>query len=365
MKHKRQYPGASPYRDRHGVRRWRFRAKGFSAELGVDYGSEDFERRYQAALDRQKTKGQVGSNRSEPGTLKALVASWKRTPQYLGWEDITRITYGRPAEEMCKKHGHKRVAHLQTRHVEALMADKAEKPTAANRRRKVLGMLLDHAISLGWRTDNPARNAKPYKIKSTGYHTWTEDEIGRFYARHEPGTTEHTAMTLMLYTGAARIDAVRLGWGNVSSGRISYRRQKTAKQSQVRVDIPIHPELARVLDALPRDSFTFLQTAGGKSRSPNGLGNLIREACDAAGLGECSAHGLRKACARRLAEAGATPHMIAAVTGHATLGEVERYTRAADRAGLADQGFELMADRMNQEHKLTNHPARFAKKGEK
>lgn len=180
MKHKRQYPGASPYRDRHGVRRWRFRAKGFSAELGTDYGSDEFEQRYHAAIGREKTKGQVGGSRTKPGTLRALVASWNRSPQYLGWEPVTQITYGRPAEDMCGKHGHNRVAHIETRHVEALMAEKADTPTAANRRRKVLGMLLDHAISLGWRTDNPARNAKPYKIKGTGYHTWSEDEIERF-----------------------------------------------------------------------------------------------------------------------------------------------------------------------------------------
>lgn len=57
MKNKRKYPGTSHYFDRHGVRRWRFRAKGFSAELGTDYGSDEFEQRYQAALDREKTKG--------------------------------------------------------------------------------------------------------------------------------------------------------------------------------------------------------------------------------------------------------------------------------------------------------------------
>jgi hypothetical protein len=46
-------------------------------------------------------------------------------------------------------------------------------------------------------------------------------------------------------------------------------------------------------------------------------------------------HGLRKAAARRLAEAGATPHQIAAVTGHKTLSEIERYTREASQPGLA------------------------------
>jgi integrase len=47
------------------------------------------------------------------------------------------------------------------------------------------------------------------------------------------------------------------------------------------------------------------------------------------------AHGLRKAAARRLAEAGCTEHEIAAITGHASLREVQRYTRAADQTRLA------------------------------
>jgi hypothetical protein len=35
-----------------------------------------------------------------------------------------------------------------------------------------------------------------------------------------------------------------------------------------------------------------------------------------------------------MAEAGCTPHEIAAITGHATLKEVERYTKAASRKRL-------------------------------
>jgi hypothetical protein len=47
--------------------------------------------------------------------------------------------------------------------------------------------------------------------------------------------------------------------------------------------------------------------------------------CDEAGL---SAHGLRKAAAARLTEAGATESEIMAVTRHRTSKEVTRYTRA-------------------------------------
>jgi integrase len=55
----------------------------------------------------------------------------------------------------------------------------------------------------------------------------------------------------------------------------------------------------------------------------------MRDWCDQANLRHCSAHGLRKACAMALAEAGATAHEIASVTGHQSLEEIERYTRDA------------------------------------
>jgi integrase len=49
-------------------------------------------------------------------------------------------------------------------------------------------------------------------------------------------------------------------------------------------------------------------------------------------------HGLRKAAARRLAEAGCTVHEIASVTGHKTLAEVARYTRETEKTRLAVSG---------------------------
>lgn len=51
--------------------------------------------------------------------------------------------------------------------------------------------------------------------------------------------------------------------------------------------------------------------------------------------GRSSAHGLRKAALRRLADAGATTHQIMAISGHRTLSEVQHYTRAAQQKTLA------------------------------
>ena len=56
----------------------------------------------------------------------------------------------------------------------------------------------------------------------------------------------------------------------------------------------------------------------------------------AAGLPErCVTYGLRKAAARRLAEAGCSANEIASITGHETLKEVQRYTKAAEQRKVA------------------------------
>ena len=71
-------------------------------------------------------------------------------------------------------------------------------------------------------------------------------------------------------------------------------------------------------------------------------GVTFRDACGTdsrrvppAGLPHCTFHGLRKCASVRLAEHGCTPHEIAAITGHATLREIERYTKGASRRRLA------------------------------
>lgn len=83
--------------------------------------------------------------------------------------------------------------------------------------------------------------------------------------------------------------------------------------------------------------------AQAKPFSAAGFGNWFRECCDDAGLPQCSAHGLRKAAARRLAEAGCTNQQIKAITGHQTEAEVARYTRAAEQKVMAKQAMSTLS----------------------
>lgn len=103
------------------------------------------------------------------------------------------------------------------------------------------------------------------------------------------------------------------------------------------------PEQPKVMEATPSDHLTFLTTATGKPFTAAGFTNWIRDMCNEAGLPKGTpAHGLHKAACRRLAEAGCSANVIAAISGHASLREVQRYTAAADQARMARSAIDTM-----------------------
>jgi integrase len=109
------------------------------------------------------------------------------------------------------------------------------------------------------------------------------------------------------------------------------KQGKTGNQ----VDIPVLPELQAAIDAMGKDHLTFLVTHFGAAFTDAGFGNAFRDWCNAAGIKNRSFHGLRKAGATRLADAGATDFEVMSWGGWSSLSEVQRYTKAANRKRLA------------------------------
>lgn len=357
-----RFPNAKQYRDRHGKVRWRYRCKGFTAELGTEWGSEDFKRRYADAVNREKSKAGAGASRTVPGTVDWLVAKFY-TLHFPTIEDSTKKDYRACIEPFRLAHGSKRVSHMQRRHVVEIKAQMAGTPQQANKTLKRLSQLMDLAIDLELRTDNPVKGVKLFPTNPEGYHTWDEGEIARFYQVHRKGTLPHLVMTLMLYTGAAKCDAVKLGKGNIRDGRLTYRRRKTKKNPEgFEVSIPIHPYLAEALSHVRADAFTFLETRYGKARSEKSLGGDMRKWCDDAGLPNCTAHGLRKAICRRIAEIENDVFKVMSVSGHKDIKQAQKYIEAFGRKAKADAAIHSLPYGANGEQNLTNHPARFVKK---
>ena len=89
---------------------------------------------------------------------------------------------------------------------------------------------------------------------------------------------------------------------------------------------------------------TYLVTEFGKPFTNNGFGNWFGDRCREAGLQDRSAHGLRKASARRLAEWGATTEQIKAWCGWKTAKEADRYLREVNQRKLAGSVVTLLAE---------------------
>jgi len=188
---------------------------------------------------------------------------------------------------------------------------------------------------------DPMLGIRLKRPKSDGHACWTEDEIAMFEAHYPIGSKPRLALALGIYTGQRRGDVVRIGRQHIRDGVLAVRQQKTG----VTLTIPIHPALATIIAATPIGHLTLLTTNSGKSYRGDDFTDQFRAWCDAAGLpGRCVFHGLRKAALTRLADAGCTAHEIAAISGHKTLSEVQRYTQAADQARLARAAMGRMAN---------------------
>jgi len=327
------------FRDRHGKMRTRFRRKGQADHYFQHVPwTPEFMSEYQACLSGETASAIVpGANRTKAGTFNALIVAYYGSSEFKQLAESTRRAYRGVLERFRAKHGEKRVAALERKHVKAIIGGMSETPEAANNLLDRLRTLMRLALDLGMRVDDPTMRVRGYKSSGDGYHTWTEEEISAFEVRHPVGSKAHLAMALLLFTAQRKGDVVTMGWQHVIGDKISVRQQKTDE----RLKIPMHAALREALKEYPRDNLTFLVTGHGKPFTPAGFGNWFRDRCNEANLPQCSAHGLRKAAARRLAEAGCTNQMIKAVTGHRTDAEVSRYTKAADQVRLAEQAMKV------------------------
>lgn len=331
----------SEFTDSRGKPRLRYRRKGCKTYyFKCPLWSQGFMEELRACVEGDAVApAAIGADRTVPGSFNALIVQYLRSAKYANLKPSTKATYNGIIRRFREKHGHRMVAELQFQHVEAILTKMTDTPSAANNLRKFLRMLINYACKLGMRKDNPVSLTEPLKVESEGFHAWTEEEVVQFEERWAIGTKPRLALGLLIYTGQRRSDVVVMGRQHRKNGRIRVKQVKTGKELM----IPEHPDLTAMLNALPVDNMTFLLTSYGKPFTPAGFGNWFREACDEAGLPQCSAHGLRKVMTRRLAELGLSHQVIKSITGHETDKEIERYSKSAEQARLADQAMSALA----------------------
>jgi integrase len=292
-------------------------------------GSREFMAAYQEALDQPQIE--IGAKRTKAGTVNAaIVGYYDSTMSFASLAPATQAMRRAILERFRAAHGDLPIATLPPKFI-TLTLNKL-RPSTARNWLIAIRHLMQYAVSVDLCKVDPTQGIKVKMPKTDGIHTWSEEDIGAYERAHAIGTKARLAFGLLLYTAQRRSDVIRIGHQHIRDGVLHVKQAKTGAT----LDIPVHSELRAILDATPVKHLTFLTSKTGRPYSGNDFSEQFRAWCDVAGLPkECSAHGLRKAACRRLAEVGCGASEIAAISGHATLNEVQRYTKAADQARMA------------------------------
>lgn len=342
------------FTDRHGKDRLRFRRKGYASHYFTEaFGTPAFKAEYAACLTNTISGNAAASiARTVPGTLDDLATRYLAVPERLGPTPTTQAKVRNIIDAFRQGRGDWPVADVTFEHIDAIISEKRKRTTgitragvrpmggieAARKLRKELVRLFAFAKKIGLHKGNPALDSDRVKVaageKSKGFHTWTEAEIAQFRTHHALGTRPRLAMELMLWLCQRRIDSIHLGRQHIKDGRIELRQTKTGTS----LVLLMAPQLLEAIVAMPRraDQLCFLLNDQGRPFTNAGFGNWFRDQCDAAGLPQCSAHGLRKAMMRRTAELNFSNQSLKSLSGHINDGEVAEYTRAVDQKRMSD-----------------------------
>ena len=220
------------------------------------------------ALQGDGGKIDIGASRTVAGTVNAALVSYYQSPTFgNGIAASTKQTRRAILEAFRADHGDKRVALMHGAALQNIMNSKT--PAAQRNFKKAMRGFIDHCLSHNLLKLDPLNGLKLTKMKTTGgHHTWTTDEIAQYREHHPPGSKARLALALLLQTGHARADVVRMGRQHVKRGTLSMRRQKT----NVQFDIPLLPDLLAELELHPKgDQLAFLVTENGKPFTALGL----------------------------------------------------------------------------------------------
>lgn len=351
------YPGLLIERNRNGSPRYRVRVEGMRARritLPVGPDDPDFAHHYLAAR-----AGELWTPTTAPVVEQSLEWLVKR---YLDHFDRTVAAGSASAATLRQKRSvlGRMLDHRDedgtrygdcdidapTRAFLDIRDAWAATPGAADNLIRSIRSMYAWAIEREIIDHNPAAGIASINTGAAGGATpWTAAEIKRFKEVHPKGTTAHLWLTLQAFTACRVGDAIWLG-----------RAQEVTREGQIWLDWQPRKKGSAFVSipmAAPLYDETRAQTVIGQAyilsdrgtpfSNVESLRNRIRRWCDAAGLPDRSSHGIRKAVAQMMAEAGCTQHQIMSVMAHTQAKTSEIYTKGVERRKLAEVGAAAIA----------------------
>lgn len=293
------------YRQKNGLY---FQRRGWpTKKIQNDFGSAAFWQEYAEILT-----GDIQQPRVSTRSFDALVKSYHESPRYKRLKPRTALDYDKYLAFFRERMGPANPVAMKRKDVIRLRDANAEKPYFANYSIRVLRVLMEHCIDLGWRDDNPVKGVSEIKTQTPGREPWPIELLAAYRAQCQIGTRERLVMELCVGTGQRIGDVLEMRWSDIQDGGVVVRQNKTGKELWV----PILADLQAALNAASRHSVFILTNETGTNRwSYRGASQAVRKIRVGIGAEDYDIHSWRYNAACELVEAGCSDDLVAAVTG--------------------------------------------------
>ena len=334
-----------------------FRRNGNRTPLPATVGSAEFLAAYAACINGNKPAAPTPVARIKAGTVQAMIDAYTASAEF---RDIVKQDDRMRAFQYITGPmdlGDVMVSSITGMQVKGIVDNlAAAKPGIARFVLTAFNIIFKQAQLAGFIQGNPAHGIvdRP-KLSVEGRHSWSEAEIAQYRAHHALGTMARLALEIFLNTAARCCDAWKFGPGTgtvLDVGgvkKLRFVQQKIVRKvgtARATVTMGIHPALQAALDAMTVvGAKTWLVTVTGKSFDAGSLSKQFAAWCNEVPElpAECGAHGLRKACAKRLIEAGVSVPDAAAITGQHDVKVLMDYAAAWDRSIGADRAIRAIS----------------------
>jgi site-specific recombinase XerD len=191
---------------------------------------------------------------------------------------------------------------------------------------------FNRAIEWGYLEANPAKRIKQKKIPKNYPSFITEEEFARLIEL-ENNELAKSAYIIAFYTGVRISELLNIRWEDVdyNAKKISIRNhQHHITKSKKQRDIPIHPKVEEVLNALPKDNEFVLQGYYNRRNLSKRFKEIVKK--DDKIDQSLKFHSLRHSFASNLVRKGISLFLVQKLLGHADYSTTQIYSHLRDES---------------------------------
>jgi integrase len=265
--------------------------------------------------------GRAVTDAASRRTMKQLVRHWQTSSAWnTEIKAKTRKTYQTYINHVlawAEAVGNPDPTRLTRGHVEEALSLFDDRPVTRKHVRKVMRLVMERAISLGWRTDNPCDGVR-LKTPKARFDVWEQADVDAYVAQAEAIGRQSIALAVLLEWEIGQrltdLRGFRVGAEyDPLAGTFRFHQSKTDAEVVITVSARLRSLLAPACEG---ELFMFREETTGKAYTEERLSRAFGHVRKAVGGRYMQMRWLRHSCVVQLARAGCTTAEIAAVTGH-------------------------------------------------